>query len=125
MKRLVLILAATSVSVLSSQLSRLFAAETPSIIVVKGPTVVAFFPPVTKAELKKGSDANESLANFQTYAARVREPFKKAGIELHEVFTHSFQIRVGNTVTTFHPRKNRLDTTLWYPERNHVSSMAY
>src|SRR4051812_37099314 len=108
MKRFVLILAAASVCVLSSQLSRLFAAETPSIIAVKGPTVVAFFPPVTKAELEKDPDTNEALADFQTYAARVREPFKKSGIELHEVYTHSFQLRMGNTVTRFHPTKEQI-----------------
>jgi hypothetical protein len=108
MKRLILLLAAASVCVLSSQLSGLFAADTPPIIVVQGPTVVAFFPPITKAELEKDPDTNETLADFQAYAARVREPFKKSGIELHELYTHSFQLRVGKTVATFHPTKEQI-----------------
>ena len=49
------------------------------IIPVNGPTVVAFFPPVTEAELEKDPDANETLADFQTYTSRVREPFRSPG----------------------------------------------
>jgi uncharacterized protein YggE len=108
MKRLILILAAASVLVLSSQLSRVFAADTPPMVVVQGATVVAFFPPVTKAELEKDPDTNEALADFQTYLARVRKPFKKSGIEVHELYTHSFQVRIGKTVTTFRPKKEEI-----------------
>ena len=34
-------------------------------IEVKGPTVIAFFGPVTKDELNKDADLNESLSDFQ------------------------------------------------------------
>jgi uncharacterized protein YggE len=105
MKRLVLMFAAVSICILSSQLSRLFAAETSPTIIVQGPTMVAFFPPVTKAGLEKDTDTNETLADFQTYVARVREPLQKSGVEVHELYTHSFQVRVGKTVTTFRPSK--------------------
>jgi hypothetical protein len=37
-------------------------------IIVNGPTVVAFFPSVTDAELSKAPDTNEALADFQLYA---------------------------------------------------------
>jgi hypothetical protein len=72
---------------------------------VHGPTIVAFFPPVTKTELQKDPDANEALADFQVYANSVREPLKKSGIEFHEIYAHSFQVHRGNTVTTFRPSK--------------------
>lgn len=65
---------------------------------------MAFFPPVTDAELQKESGTNEALADFQLYASRVRDQLKKKGIEFHELYTHSFRIRVRNTITTFRPK---------------------
>ena len=81
------------------------AAEKPPVVVVRGPTVVAFFEPVTQAKLKKDPDTNEVLADFQLYATNVRGPLKKAGIEFHELYAHSFRLRVGSRLTTFHPVK--------------------
>jgi hypothetical protein len=76
--------------------------------VVEGRTVVAFFPPASKPELEKDPDLNEALADFQVYAKRVREPLKRAGIEFHELYTHSFQVRLGRTVTTFRTSKGEV-----------------
>jgi hypothetical protein len=81
------------------------AAEKPPVVVVRGPTVVAFFEPVPQAKLEKDSDTNEGLADFQWYATSVRDPLRKAGIEFHELYTHSFRLRVGNRLTTFRPIK--------------------
>jgi len=81
------------------------AAEKQPIVVVRGPTVVAFFGPVPQSKLDKDPDANESLADFQLYAKNVREPFRKAGIEFHELYAHSFQLREGKKLTTFRPVK--------------------
>jgi hypothetical protein len=81
------------------------AAEKQPVIVVRGPTVVAFFEPVPQSKLDKDPDTNESLADFQLYAENVREPLRKEGIEFHELYTHSFQLRVGNKLTTFRPIK--------------------
>jgi len=75
-------------------------AEQP-VFAVSRPTIVAFFPPVTEAQLD--SDLNEVLADFQLYAARVREPLRKAGVDFRVVSARSFQIRVGDKLTTFHP----------------------
>jgi len=57
---------------------------------IKRPTIIAFFPPVTQAQLEKDPDTNEALADFQLYAKQVREPLRKAGIEFHELYAHSF-----------------------------------
>jgi hypothetical protein len=52
------------VCVLSVQVSLVVAAEKQPIVVVAGPTIVAFFP-VTKTELQKDADTNEALDDFQ------------------------------------------------------------
>jgi hypothetical protein len=70
-------------------------AEKQPVIAVRGPTVVAFFEPVPQAQPDKTPDTNEALADFQFYAKNAREPFRKAGIEFHEVYAHSFQLRAG------------------------------
>ena len=49
------------------------AAEKQPVVVVRGPTVVAFFEPVPQAQLDKDPDTNEALADFQLYAKNVRE----------------------------------------------------
>jgi len=66
------------------------ATEKQPLVVVSGPTVVAFFEPVPPAKLDKDADANEALADFQFYARSVRASLKKQGIEFHELYTHSF-----------------------------------
>ena len=81
------------------------AAEKHPLVVVRGPTVVAFFEPITQAELEKDPDANEALADFQFYAKSVREPLTQAGIEFHELYAHSFRVRVGRALATFRPVK--------------------
>jgi hypothetical protein len=86
------------------------AAPKEKLFVVNGPTVVAFFPPVTDAELSKAPDTNESLADFQLYATRVRAKLNNAGIEFDEINASSFAVRCGAKTTTFHPKK----TTVGY-----------
>jgi hypothetical protein len=81
------------------------AAERQPVVVVRGPTIVAFFGPVAPAKVDKDLDANEVLADFQFYARSVRTPLRKAGIEFHELYAHSFRLRVGNQLTTFRPVK--------------------
>lgn len=81
------------------------AAEKQPIVVVRGPTIVAFFEPVSPGQLDKDPDMNEALADFQFYAERVRAPLRKAGIEFHELYTHSFRLRIGTQSITFRPAK--------------------
>jgi len=81
------------------------AAEKQPVIVVRGPVLVAFFEPVPQAKLAKEPDTNEALVDFHLNAKNVREPFRKAGIEFHELYAHSFRLRDGNKLTTFRPGK--------------------
>jgi hypothetical protein len=102
MKRFISVLA-LSWLIVGTTLS-LFAQNTPTVEVTR-PTIVAFFPPVSQAELVKDPDTNESLSDFRFYASQVREPLKKAGVDFKEVYAHSFRVRLGNRVTTFRPVK--------------------
>jgi len=77
-------------------------AEQPTIV-VRGSTSVAFFPLTSQKELEADPDTNETLADFQFYAAQVREPFHKAGIDFQVVYAAAFQIRFGAKLTTFRP----------------------
>ena len=78
-------------------------AEQPPLVVVRGPTIVAFFEPVTAEELEKDPDTNEALSDFQFYAGQVREPLRKMGVEFQELYARSFRLRIGKKVTTFRP----------------------
>ena len=103
MKRLISLFAMAMVCSLAGRISPNLAAEKQSLVVVHGRTIVAFFPPVTDAELQKDPNTNEALADFQVYAERVRRPLGRAGIEFHELYAHSFRVRMGKIVTTFRP----------------------
>lgn len=105
MKRPFLLSAIAAVCVSTTPISSVAAAEKQPVVVVTGRTVVAFFPPTSEAELQKDPDTNEALADFQLYASRVRDQLEKSGIEFHELYAHSFRVRVGKAVTTFHPTK--------------------
>jgi len=81
------------------------AAPNEKVVVVSGPTVVAFFPPVTQAELSKDADTNEALADFQYYAGRLREQLRHAGVDFEEVYASSLLIECGAKTTRFRPEK--------------------
>ena len=89
----------------AGKMSPVAAAEKPPVIVVRGPTVVAFFEPITQAELQRNPDTNDALSDFQFYATRVREPLGKAGIAFHELYARSFRLRIQNRSITFRPVK--------------------
>jgi hypothetical protein len=76
-------------------------AATPKTIRVTGPTVVAFFPPVSEKELDKENDA---LDDFQWYARQVRAPFTNAGITFHELYAPSFRLSINEKVKVFRPK---------------------
>lgn len=78
------------------------------ILDVRHPMIVAFFPPVTEAELQRDPSTNETLADFQEYAHRVQEPLRQRGIEFHEVYANRFGLRREKTVVVFTPGKVRV-----------------
>ena len=100
--------------VLSLHVWLLVAAEKRPVVVVAGPTVVAFFP-VSKTGLQKDADTNEALADFQFYAKQVREPLKKTGIEFQEVYAQSFRVRIGQEATAFRPANGNVGYYLIVP----------
>src|SRR5258708_36620509 len=92
MNRLVLRLVCVSFLLGSSPLES--AKKTPTFD-VHGPTILAFFPPVTEAGRLKDPDTNTALDDFQFYAREVRQPLEKKRIEFGEVYAHRVSIRRG------------------------------
>jgi hypothetical protein len=72
---------------------------------VHKPTIVAFFPHVTDAEMESNPDTNEVLGDFQLYAGAASKPLREAGIDFQSADTRSFTIRSGSKVRTFHTGK--------------------
>jgi hypothetical protein len=103
MRRLIHASAGTVVALLL--VPSLVATPKNTIVVISRPTVVAFFPPVTSAELNADPDTNEALADFQLYATKVRKPLSDAGIDFKEIYAKSFQVQRGTRITTFRPGK--------------------
>lgn len=74
-------------------------------LVIHGPTVVAFFAPITEKELENNSDENEALGDFQFYNSNAKSTLHNAGIEFLEADYVSFRIRIGKTVRTYRTDK--------------------
>jgi hypothetical protein len=89
------------VAVLAGPVKAQNAAKPVPVFTVHGPTVVAFFTPVTEKELESDPDTNEALSDFQFYNGAVRGPFQEAGIEFRETDALSFKVRIGKRVQTF------------------------
>ncbi len=77
----------------------------PETYVIRQPTIVAFFPPVTRPVLESDDDSNEALSDFQFYARQVRTHLEKAGIDFREADARSFRIRMGTNVRIFQTGK--------------------
>jgi hypothetical protein len=86
-------------------------------IEVHGPTIVAFFPPVTQAELDKDPDGNEALADFGLYAAQFRDGLGKTPITFTTLYTESFRVKVGEVTTVFRPDKVKVGYYLVAPNK--------
>jgi hypothetical protein len=76
-----------------------------TLVVIDRPTVVAFFPHMTSAEMDADPDKNEVLSDFQLYATKVRKPLNDMGITFKEIYAKSFQVQRGTRITTFRPGK--------------------
>jgi len=85
-------------------------------ILVKRPTIVAFFP-MTDADLAKDSDANDALADFQFYAGTVRGLLDNMGIGFEEVYTTVFDIKCDGKTTKFRPKRGAAGYYLVAPGR--------
>jgi hypothetical protein len=82
------------------------------VVIVSGPTVIAFFPPVTQAELSDEPDTNEALADFRYYIARVREWAGEVGMDFEEIHASSFSVKYGAKRWCFASRGQRSVITL-------------
>jgi len=92
----------------------LLAAERERTFVIRRPTVIAFFPPVSEQELSD-TGHNDSLAHFQYSANEARKPLHDAGITFIENYAESFRIRLAKAVNTFRPEKIKVGYYLIAP----------
>jgi hypothetical protein len=76
--------------------------------VIRRPTIIAFFPPVTEAELEKDPGTNEALSDFQFYASQVASPLKKAGIDLEVASATEFKVNNRGVIHDFRTGKVRV-----------------
>ena len=73
----------------------------PAMMDVRGPTLVAFFPPVSDAELRENPDTNEALSDFQLYASQAQKRFEKTRVRFHVVYARSFNLRTQGRIMKF------------------------
>lgn len=73
-------------------------------VVVRGNSIIAFFPPVSNSEMDKDPDLNEVLSDFQLYTSKARNPLRKMKIEFQVIYARSLRIRTGNRARTFRPK---------------------
>ena len=76
--------------------------------VIKQPTIIAFFPPLTEAELEKDPGTNEALSDFQFYASQVASPLKKAGIDFEVASATEFKVNNSGVIHSFRTGKVRV-----------------
>ena len=85
--------------------SSAYAAEKTPVIDVSGPTLIAFFAPVTQEEVDKNDETSEALSDFQWHLREVKQKLQKAGITVHELYTRKFEVETGNKKKVFKPGK--------------------
>jgi hypothetical protein len=78
---------------------------------------VAFFVPLTQVQLEKVPELKKALADFQFFANNVRDPLINSGVMFHELYAHSFRLRIRKQVTTFSPVKNIVGYYLVAPDK--------
>jgi hypothetical protein len=74
------------------------------LLEVKGPTVIAFFPPVTRDQINKDADLNETLSDFQHHFQSAKPTLENAWIKVHEIYAKSFNVKLQAATTTFKPK---------------------
>ena len=99
------------------------AAQSPPIFEIHEPTIIAFFP-ITKAEVDSGEGGGEALGDFTTTLQGSNQRLHPgAGVAIHVVNAHSFQIRAERKRSLISPRKTRSDTISSAPVRSRISNM--
>lgn len=90
------------VLLLLTGLSLGMAQETPvPTFVIERPTIIAFFPPMTDAELENNPDMNEVLADFQLYASQASPRLKNSGVDFEVASAVTFRVSKGGVIHTF------------------------
>jgi hypothetical protein len=79
--------------------------------VVRGPTIIAFYPPVSKKAMK---DGDEALADFEFYTGAAQKTLAALGVQVKLAFARSFRVTLDGTTTTFRLRASSHDKFCGY-----------
>ena len=71
-----------------------------------GPTIVAFFPPVTQKHVNADLNLGETLGDFQAHLRRAKRRLEASGIKVHELYTRQFQVETVGSARAFRPGKS-------------------
>lgn len=66
--------------------------ESDNPVIITGPTVIAFFPPVSQQQVDADPDLNEVLADFQWHLGGAREELEQLGVTVHELYKNRILI---------------------------------
>jgi hypothetical protein len=89
-----------------------------AVIAIQKPSIVAFYPPVSRLQSDaENADEVESLGDFRLFVEQARKPLKTEGIDLYDIYSTSFRIRVGAKTITFHPTEAGVGYYLITPGR--------
>ena len=79
------------------------ARENRDVATVAGPTVVAFFSPVSQAQVDADLGLSEALGDFQYHLSGARTVLGSKGVRVYEFYATSFEVRERNQITVFQP----------------------
>ncbi|QWV92374.1 hypothetical protein KP004_14315 [Geomonas oryzisoli] len=100
-----------------------YTAEKMPVITVSGPTLIAFFAPVTQEEVEKSGDTSEVLNDFQWHLREVKQKLQKAGISVHEIYVRKFAVVTDNKRKVFKPGK--IDVGYYFVKPGKVPKVEY
>jgi hypothetical protein len=85
------------------------AAEKQPVLMVRGPTIIAFCSAATQAEydaaVAKDPDLQKTLNDFQFHTGSARKKLRGSGIRVEEIYAHYIVIRSGQTANVFRTSK--------------------
>ena len=108
---------------MSMMVTSAYSAEKTPTINVSGPTLIAFFSPVTQGEVDKNDETAEVLSDFQWHLGQVKQKLEKAGIAVHELYVRRFEVVTGKKKKVFKPGK--IDVGYYFVKPGKLPKVEY
>lgn len=103
--------------------SSAYAAEKTPVINVSGPTLIAFFAPVTQDEVDNDNEISETLSDFQWHLREVKQKLQKAGISVNEIYARKFEVVTGNKKKVF--KSGKIDVGYYFVKPGKSPKVEY